>query len=202
MTPLVNATLTANEAAIVTRVPVRQVHRIIDAGVLPLARGSRTIRRNTLVGLRLAYLTAGTLTLDTRRRVIAKVVKHADTETIAEEAIIIPLRPIIADVEQGLDRLEKAKALVRIDSEIMGGTPCIEGTRIPVHMIADMAAKGESEAALLEAYPSLSAEQIRLAGIYAEAYPLRGRPPLRKPAWLRKVPKTTRGLNIKDLPAS
>ncbi len=202
MTSPAKPSLTANEAAIVTCVPVRQVHRIIDAGVLPLTRGSRTIRRNALVGLKLAYLTAGTLTLDARRRIIAKVVRSSDTETIVEAAIVIPMQPIISEVEQGLDMLEKAKALVKIDSEIMGGTACIAGTRIPIHLIAELVAGGEGEDAILAAYPSLSAEQVRLAGLYARAYPLRGRPPRKKPAWLRNTPKVTRTLRVKDLPTS
>lgn len=192
--------LTANEAAIVTHVPVRQVHRIIDAGVLPLAKGVRIIGRNALVGLRLAHLTAGTLTLDARRRIIAKAMKNTGTETIAEEAIIIPLQPIAAEIEHGLNILHKAKMLVSIDEEIMGGTPCIAGTRIPAHLIADMVAKGESEAAILAAYPSLSADQVRLASTYAQAYPRRGRPPVKKPAWLRKTTQTGRSLKLTDLP--
>jgi uncharacterized protein (DUF433 family) len=194
--------LTANEAAVVTHIPVRQVHRIIDAGVLPLAKGSRTIRRSALIGLRLAYLTAGTLTLAARRRIIAKAVDNAGTGTIADEAIVIPMQPIMDTVEQGLDILEKAKALVTTDEEIMGGTPCINGTRIPVHLIAEMVTNGESEAALLAAYPSLDADQIKLSSVYAQAYPLRGRPPVKKPSWLRKTTKVTRSLNLKDLPAA
>jgi uncharacterized protein (DUF433 family) len=199
MASIAKSALTANEAAIVTRVPVRQIHRIIDAGVLPLAKGSRTIRHSALVGLRLAYLTAGTLTLDARRRVIAKAVRGDGPQTIAEEAIIIPMQPIIAEVEQGLDVLEKARALVKVDKEIMGGTPCIAGTRIPVHLIAEMVANGESNSAIVAAYPSLSGEQVERASIYAQAYPLRGRPPIKKPGWLGNVPKMTRTLSLEDL---
>ncbi|RVH98484.1 DUF433 domain-containing protein [Sinorhizobium meliloti] len=39
-----------------------------------------------------------------------------------------------------------------------------------------MVAAGHSVERILEAWPSLDAEKIRLASIYAEANPLRGRP--------------------------
>jgi hypothetical protein len=45
----------------VTRLPLKQVHRIIDAGLLrgrvEMRRGSRAIVGSDLVGLRLAWLT-------------------------------------------------------------------------------------------------------------------------------------------------
>src|SRR5947209_2785911 len=59
--------MTANEAASVTGVPLRQVHRIIDAGLLGGAvkrrHHSRMLTRNALVGLKLAHDTADVLTL-------------------------------------------------------------------------------------------------------------------------------------------
>jgi len=45
-----------------------------------------------------------------------------------------------------------------------------------VHVIAELVAQGSTQAELLEAYPRLTAEMIRLAPVYAAAYPLRGRP--------------------------
>ena len=50
------------------------------------------------------------------------------------------------------------------------------GTRVPVHVIAELVAQGSKPAELIEGYPRLSAEMIRLAPVYAAAYPLRGRP--------------------------
>ncbi|TWB09322.1 uncharacterized protein DUF433 [Nitrospirillum amazonense] len=41
-------------------------------------------------------------------------------------------------------------------------------------MIAELKAQGESEEDLLACYPSITSEMIRLATIYAGAYPLRG----------------------------
>jgi uncharacterized protein (DUF433 family) len=55
----------------------------------------------------------------------------------------------------------------------MGGDPVFRGTRVPVHMIAELIAQGSTQAGLLDSYPRLTAEMIRLAPLYANAYPLR-----------------------------
>jgi hypothetical protein len=47
---------------------------------------------------------------------------------------------------------------------------------VPVHLIATLLEQGSTEADLLEGYPRLTAEMVRLAPVYAAAYPLRGRP--------------------------
>ena len=63
-TSIASQTLSANEAACVTGVPLKQVHRIIDAGLLGSAatnhKGSRAVLRDGLVGLKLAHETTGT----------------------------------------------------------------------------------------------------------------------------------------------
>ncbi len=64
--------LSANEAACVTGVPPKQVHRIVDAGLLgdsvKSRKGARVILKHALVGLRLAHKTTDILTLEGRRR--------------------------------------------------------------------------------------------------------------------------------------
>jgi uncharacterized protein (DUF433 family) len=60
------------------------------------------------------------------------------------------------------------------------------GTRVPVHLIAELVAQGAPPNELTEGYPRLSAEMIRLAPAYAAAYPLRG--PRRKLPWRDQQP--------------
>ena len=69
--------------------------------------------------------------------------------------------------------LRRARCLIVTDSHIMGGDPVFRGTRVQVHMIAELVAQGCTQAELLESYPRLTAEMIRLAPVYAAAYPLR-----------------------------
>ena len=53
---------------------------------------------------------------------------------------------------------------------------CFAARRVPVHMLAELIANGSTPAELMEGYPRLTAEMIRLAPVYTAAYPLRGRP--------------------------
>lgn len=194
--------LTANEAASVTGVPLKQVNRIIDAGLMRgfvrKERGSRLIDPPALIGLRLAYLTADALTPSTRQRILEKVLSD-QTSTIVEEApLTVDLQPVILEVEAGLDRLERAKQAVKSDPTILGGEPVLTGTRVAVHDIADMMSLGESVDAIAAAYPHLTRDQIILASEYATAYPRRGRP-RGKPAWRTSEPKSTRTFKLDDL---
>jgi hypothetical protein len=43
-------------------------------------------------------------------------------------------------------------------------------------MLAELIANGSTPAELMEGYPRLTPEMIRLAPVYTAAYPLRGRP--------------------------
>jgi len=171
---------TATEAAIVTGVPVRQVHRIIDAGLLDggiaLRAGARVILARGLVGLKLAHMTAKVFTPVARRRVLRSVIGQPSSRIISDHGITVALGPLASGVKDGLAVLRRARAMAASDPEILGGIPCFKGTRIPVHDVATMLANGDDPAAIAAAYPQLDAERIALAPIYAAAYPLRGRP--------------------------
>ena len=56
---------------------------------------------------------------------------------------------------------------ITVNSEQMGGIPCVRGLRIPVATIVGMVAEGMSEAEILRAYPDLKKEDIREALRYA-----------------------------------
>ena len=58
---------------------------------------------------------------------------------------------------------------VWIDHDRMHGTPCIRGTRVPVYVVLDNLAAGESADTILEQYPSLKPEHIPAAISYAAA---------------------------------
>jgi uncharacterized protein (DUF433 family) len=61
-----------------------------------------------------------------------------------------------------LDRIE-------IDPRRCGGSPVIRGTRIPVAVLLDELAAGESWESLLAGYPELDREDIRAALQFAKA---------------------------------
>ncbi len=55
------------------------------------------------------------------------------------------------------------KPFITIDPEIMRGAVCFRGTRVPVSVVLDNLAGGESPALILEQYPSLKPEHIPAA---------------------------------------
>jgi len=61
------------------------------------------------------------------------------------------------------------KKLTRItmDPEVMGGKPCIRGTRVTVGTLVGLVAAGRSVEEILEAYPYVDEEDIREALTYA-----------------------------------
>lgn len=53
---------------------------------------------------------------------------------------------------------------------ICGGDPCIRGHRIPVWVLVNYRRKNGSDADVLRAYPSLTAEELKAAWDYARAH--------------------------------
>lgn len=58
---------------------------------------------------------------------------------------------------------------IKIDHRVMGGLPCIAGTRIPVAMLVRMIAAGTTIETILEDYPQLAEEDVREALRFAAA---------------------------------
>jgi uncharacterized protein (DUF433 family) len=56
---------------------------------------------------------------------------------------------------------------IAVDPDIMMGKPCVRGTRIPVYLLLQKLAAGESAEALLEAYPQLRRADLQAVWEYA-----------------------------------
>ncbi|HEY3756425.1 MAG TPA: DUF433 domain-containing protein [Opitutaceae bacterium] len=56
---------------------------------------------------------------------------------------------------------------VELNSAVMRGKPCIKGTRIPVYLILQKMAAGETAEMILQAYPQLSREDLTACLEYA-----------------------------------
>ncbi len=185
--------LKASEAAVVSHVSLRDVNRAIDEHILPKAFVSlddgRRVWANACALIAFYYESAPRLTADERLHTIrlaeARLTKlHAaawsklllEDWTVKDEFLTIDLAPFMRRTADRLSDLDSARAMVTTSPEILGGTPIIRNTRIPVYDVAASSASGIPTARILEAYPGLDAEQVRLAAIYAEANPPRGRP--------------------------
>lgn len=196
-------TLSANEAACVTGVPLRQVHRIIDAGLLGSAAArrerSRTVHCDGLVSLKLAHETTAIFTVAGRRRLVRYLLGHPDAETARLRDVSVDVRSMKDEVQEGLSRLARARETIAADEAVLSGTPCVRGTRIPAHDVAEMLANGDDAGAIRDAWPELTEQQIEAAALYARAYPRRGRP-RNAPFWRSREPVVTARAAFDDLP--
>jgi len=197
----ITLTLSAREAACVTGVPLKQVRRIVYAGLLDVCAGdgkhSRGIHQDGLVGLKLAHETMDMLTLDGRRRLVRFLLLNPNARTARERDVSVNVRTMRNKVRKGLSMLAKARDAVESDEAVLSGAPCVRRTRIPVHDIADMLANGDSAEAIGKAYPQLSETQIELAAFYVKVYPGRGRRP--KLFWRARRPCASSKIALEEL---
>jgi uncharacterized protein (DUF433 family) len=63
--------------------------------------------------------------------------------------------PVARSLSSGM----KKKSAVRVDPEILGGTPCFAGTRVPVRALLDYIEGGETLDQFLNQYPTVSRRQ-------------------------------------------
>ena len=56
---------------------------------------------------------------------------------------------------------------IEIDPKVCNGKPVIKGTRIPVSIILECLAEGDTWHSLMAGYPELTEEDIRAALLYA-----------------------------------
>jgi uncharacterized protein (DUF433 family) len=176
--------LTPTEAAVVSGVSVRDVHRIIDEQILPTsfysATQARSFQSQACVFISFYFGSADRLTSEERQRTIALASKTADWKSwkrvVKDEFLTIDFASFSKGVDERLQRLRTARDLVVTDPEILSGTPVVKGTRVPVYDVAASVVAGISMDRILAAYPSLNRKQVELAALFAEANPQRGRP--------------------------
>ncbi len=185
--------LKPSEAAVVARVALRDVNRVIDEHILPeeffsLDDGRRvaatacaliafyfdSAKRLTSEERLFAIREAGSRLYRWRAWALASLIE--EDWTVRDEFITIDLAPFVRRTKERMERLAAAREIVVSDPDVLGGTPVVRGTRVPVYDVAASVAAGLPADRILAAYPSLDADKIELAAIYAEANPARGRP--------------------------
>ncbi len=65
--------------------------------------------------------------------------------------------------------MDAVRGYITADPAICHGKPIFKGTRIMVHLVLEMMAAGENMKDILKDYPSLTAEHIKAALLYASA---------------------------------
>jgi uncharacterized protein (DUF433 family) len=188
--------LTTPEAAVVAGVDVRDVNRLIDEHILPedlyTHEDSRRVWAGTCALIRFYYQAAASLTALERKRAIDTLCRDANAKAavrviktwrnkrphwkVEHHFLTLNFDRFIAETLTEHDKLTRARAAVTEDPDILGGTPVVKGTRVPVYDVAASAAAGVARSRIKDAYPSLTDEHIELAILYAKATPPRGRP--------------------------
>jgi len=185
--------LKPSEAAVVARVALRDVNRVIDEHILPetffsLDDGRRvaaaacaliafyfhSAKRLTYEERLFAIREVGSRLYRVRAHALASLIE--EDWTVRDEFLTIDLAPFVRRTKERIERLAAAREIVISDPDVLGGTPVVRGTRVPVHDVAAAVAAGLPVDRILAAYPSLDTDKVELAAIYAEANPVRGRP--------------------------
>jgi uncharacterized protein (DUF433 family) len=203
--------LTASEAAVVAAVSLRDVNRLIDESILPDSflgkRGGRHVLAAACSLIAFYFESAKRLTAEERlwaiksaeprlgNRTLPTLLK--EDWTLRHEFLTIDLGPFLRRASERLARLKEARAMVVSSPEVLGGTPVIRGTRVPVYDVAASVAAGIPRDRILAAYPTLKPDQLELAALYADAVPPRGRPRTRREAPKRAAIITDRRVSRK-----
>ena len=182
---------TPTEAAVLTGLPLKAVNNAIDRKTVSAVageEGGRLLDARALMSLCIERrLSEGLATPELRRKVFDALAKSPrDVVSLEGGLLKIDLREPRRALAATLRDLRRARRLAVSDPEILGGDPVFRGTRVPVHLVAELVAQSSKPAELIEGYPRLTAEMIRLAAVYAAAYPLRG--PRRKLPWRDRQP--------------
>lgn len=185
--------LTVKEAAFAADVSERTVNSEIDRKKIQ----SRTLRRKSDratrgVGLgETVFLKVRRSLAPTTRSTLYSLLKGKGPEEIPSRfetnGLVIDISEAIRGVERRVQVIEKINKRVEEDASVRGGEPVFRGTRIPVFTISQKLEAGATVKELLEDYPRLGAEDLEIAGYYAELYPRQGRPPT--PEWTSGLTK-------------
>jgi uncharacterized protein (DUF433 family) len=78
------------------------------------------------------------------------------------------LRHYVVPVFKAFQAASSEYPAISVDSQVMGGAPCLADTRIPVYMVLDALEHYGDFAAAMRSYPTLTLEQIKDAVGFAK----------------------------------
>lgn len=85
---------------------------------------------------------------------------------------ITRFRPTAKDftlsLKEAFSRAEREVSTITSQRGVMGGSPCVKGTRIPVHMVLDAIEYYGTLQGVRQSYPHLTEEQIKDAVRFAK----------------------------------
>jgi uncharacterized protein (DUF433 family) len=174
---------TVPEAAALLRQSQKYVNNTISRELAPLKLSKvvggkqRIVTSAGLLALELLREIGKLFSREGRREILRQALKPSSGDTVCVEngSVVVNLGQYQERVNRAKERLAEAERLVVRNPEILGGEPCVRGTRIPVYLAGALARKhGVVEANAT--YPSLPRQTIELVALYVEANPRKGRP--------------------------
>jgi uncharacterized protein (DUF433 family) len=195
-----DAFVSTSVAAYIAGLNDRQMNRVFDEHLVPdsLLRQDGPTRRFARLGSAFAafyFETDQILQANARRQMVEELLLRvakldAPAELIAlqrlpkglnwkvaQPGIEIDLLPFIKRAFDRARQVDAANALVSTDLEVLNGTPCFAGTRVPIETVLASLGKGIHTDRLQGAYQFLTDRHIAAAQVYAQVHPRRGRPP-------------------------
>jgi uncharacterized protein (DUF433 family) len=164
--------LTIAETAALLDMPERWIRRERERGILPgndLELGDAVylvVAREFPVG-----------SVSARKALFQRVTAAVgDRRLRIGDLVALDLHRAANEVATRHDVFERWKTeRVMTTPDVLGGEPCIAGTRLPVRHVGELVNRGAA-AELREDYPELTEDDLRLSAVYARAYPRIGRP--------------------------
>jgi uncharacterized protein (DUF433 family) len=191
-------TFTPAEAGVVSGLGRKAIDNAIDKRVVPIIamssvdpadpdgtrRQKRLISKTDLLWIYVNSRAGGAIPAEARAALYERFAANAGAQKFrVSDLVIIDIAAARREVEARESALDRAKAGILSDPDVIGGEPVFKGTRVPVYDVTASLDKGISRERILAAYPMLDEDALDDALLYAEAFPPRGRP--------REAPRTS-----------
>ena len=188
------------EAAFLAGVDTTIINRLMDDRLVPadhllLEDGSRRMSRLGAAFARVYCDLEDTLAPRARRDLVLELSRRIhELSAEQQDAVcrlhglrtvnwIVMFHHIMVDVTSQVDdaaarakEVELADMLVTTDPNVMAGTACFAGTRVPIDSVLSSLEEGEALARLQSSYPFLTEAHVDAARVYLLVRPRRGRP--------------------------
>jgi uncharacterized protein (DUF433 family) len=155
-------------------------HLFFEQGAPP-----RSLGYPELVYLRMRREVGETLSASARQQLYAELRRflpeNPRLENVEIGPVSIRVTEAVMTVRHRLAQVRRAYRHVSIRPDVRAGELVVRGTRVPVYVLADLAAQGAPREELLEDYPAVTPEALDAALLYARLHPRRG--PRRPAPW-------------------
>ncbi len=185
---------TPAEAGAVSGLGRKVIDNAIDKKVLPAAakpsvdpedrdgnrRARRQISKTELMWIYVNSRAPGAIPSAQRAPLYDRFAKAAEAAKACafrvSELVLLDVAAARREIEAGTAALDRAKANIVSDPEVLDGEPVFKGTRVPVYDVAASLERGIARDRILSSYPTIGNDALDQARLYAEAFPPRGRP--------------------------